>query len=107
MIERKGHSQIEMIEMFEKSINFQHGSDCCYLDNICDKKLIKMLNSVKWGQYPSQRCKITAETPKKGYASPRNASSGPKKGSNATNRQQTPQNHTKHENIRPNCHYEP
>ena len=65
MIERKGHSQIEMIEMFEKSINFQHDSDCCHLDHICGKNLTKVLNSIKLGQYPSQRCKITAETPKR------------------------------------------
>lgn len=37
MIERKGHSQIEMIEMFEKSINVQHDSDCCHLDHMCEK----------------------------------------------------------------------
>ena len=65
MIERKGHSQIEMIEMFEKSITFQHDSDCCHSDHICDTNLIKVLNSIKWGQYLSQRCKITAETQKR------------------------------------------
>ena len=65
MIERKGHSQIEMIEMFEKSRNVQQDSYCCHLDHICDKNLIKVLNSVKLGQYPSQRCKTTAETKKR------------------------------------------
>ena len=65
MIERKGHSQIEMIDMLENSIIFQQDSDCCHLDHICDKNLIKVLNSVNLGQYPLQRCKITAETQKR------------------------------------------
>ena len=65
MIERKGHSQIEMIEMFEKIKKSSKTPIVAIWTTFVTKHMIKVLNSIKLGQYPSQRCKITAETQKR------------------------------------------